>query len=75
MADLERISRDPAVMLGKPCVRGTRITVELVLEYLSEGLSPEEIVEGHRNLTVEDVRAAAGYAAHYMSHEGLVAAE
>jgi uncharacterized protein (DUF433 family) len=71
----ERISRDPAVMLGKPCIKGTRITVELILEYLGEGLSPEDIVAAHRHLTVEDVRAAAAFAAHYLSHEGLVAAE
>ena len=75
MTGHERIVRDPAIMMGKPCIAGTRITVELVLEYLAQALTAEEIVEGHRHLTVEDVRAAAAYAAHYLSHEGLVAAE
>ncbi len=75
MNAFDRISRDPAIMSGKPCIKGTRITVELILEYLGEGLTADEIIEGHRHLSVEDVRAAATYAAHYLSHEGLTAAE
>lgn len=48
---------------GKPCVRGTRITVYDVLEYLAGGMSPEQIVEDFPELTLEDVRACLAFAA------------
>ena len=70
-----RIKRDPKVMFGKPVISGTRITVEHILRLLSAGDSVEEIIEGHPHITAEDVRAAQAYAADYLSHEGLVAAE
>jgi uncharacterized protein (DUF433 family) len=62
----ERIIRDPQVMLGKPVIRGTRITVEHVLRELGGGLTPEQIVAGHPHLTLEDIRAAQAYAADYI---------
>lgn len=71
----DRISRDPRIMLGKPCVRGTRITVELILAYLGDGLTVEQIIEAHPQLSADDIRAAATYAAEYLAQEGLVAAE
>ena len=61
--------------MGKPCVRGTRITVELVLSYLGDGLSVAQIIEGHPHITEADIHAAAAYAAEYLSQEGLIAAE
>lgn len=59
----DRIVRDPAIMVGKPVIRGTRITVELILRQLSIGWSPAEIIEGYPGLTEDDIRAAQAYAA------------
>jgi uncharacterized protein (DUF433 family) len=52
---------DPAVMLGKPVIRGTRITVELILEKLAAGDSEEEILESYPRLTREAIRAALDF--------------
>lgn len=71
----DRISRDPKIMLGKPCVAGTRITVEAILEDLSDGMSIAQVLEAYEGLTEADVRAALDYAARYLREEGLVAAE
>jgi len=63
MADITRIAADPAVMMGKPVVRGTRLTVEHILEELAGGLSLEDLLASHPRLTAEDVRAALAFAA------------
>ncbi|HEV7488473.1 MAG TPA: DUF433 domain-containing protein [Thermoanaerobaculia bacterium] len=60
---LERISIDPAVMNGQPCVRGTRITVKRVLYILAEGRGREEILADFPRLDDEDIRQALLYAA------------
>jgi uncharacterized protein (DUF433 family) len=60
---LRRISVDPSVCGGKPCVRGTRIHIAIILDGLAEGLTPEEIIDHYPGLTVEDIRAALAYAA------------
>ena len=65
---LERISIDPRVCFGKPCIRGHRIWVSLVLDLLSAGLSIEEIVEEYPQLAREDVLACVAYGAE-MSRE------
>ena len=62
---------DPAIMLGKPTIRGTRITVELVLRKLGEGMPVEELLEAHPRLTAEDVRAAQRFAADYLAEEEI----
>jgi len=59
-------------MLGKPVIRGTRITGELLLRKLSEGATEDELLEGYPRLTREDIRAAIGYAADVVSHEETV---
>jgi len=56
------IERDPAVMLGKPVFKGTRITVEFVLERLAQGATVEELVENYEGLRPEHVPAALAYA-------------
>jgi len=61
-----RIVADPDIMLGKPVVEGTRITVELILEKLSCGETVEQIVSAHPNLTREGVFAAIKYAVHVL---------
>lgn len=58
----ELITSDPKVMMGKPVVSGTRITVELILEKLAAGESLEQITEDHPRLTEQDVRAALDFA-------------
>jgi uncharacterized protein (DUF433 family) len=60
---LERISIDPNVCFGKPCIRGTRIWVSLILDLLANGLTMEEILLEYPHLTIEDVRAAIAYGA------------
>ena len=60
---LQRISVDPQVCFGKPCVRGMRITVSDVLEYLAGGMTEEEILRDLSELTREDIRACLAYAA------------
>ena len=60
---LQRISIDPNVCFGKPCIRGTRIWVSLILDFLSSGTSIGEILEEYPQLSEEDVRAAIAYGA------------
>jgi len=60
---LERISIDPNVCFGKPCIRGTRIWVSLILDLLASGTSTEELLAEYPQLTVDDVRAAIAYGA------------
>jgi uncharacterized protein (DUF433 family) len=59
----DRISVNPAVRGGKPCVKGTRITVYDVLEYLAGGMSEDEILSDFPDLTREDIRASLAFAA------------
>ena len=68
---LERISIDPNVCFGKPCVRGTRIWVSLLLDFLAAGASVEEILADYPQLTRQDVLAAIAYGAE-MSRERFV---
>ena len=60
---LQRISIDPRICGGKPCIRGTRIYIAILLDGLAEGLTPQELLENYPHLTLEDVRAALAYAA------------
>jgi uncharacterized protein (DUF433 family) len=63
MTGHDRISIDPAVRFGKPCVRGTRITVGDVLGYLAAGMSEDEILADFPQLAREDIRACLAFAA------------
>ena len=63
MAWQERISVNPAVRSGQPCIKGTRITVYDVLEYLAGGMTEDEILGDFPDLTRDDIRAALGFAA------------
>lgn len=71
----ERITINPEIMLGKPVVKGTRIPVERILRKLSAGHSPEQIVQEHPRLTVEDIHAATRFAADYMAREDIILAD
>ena len=66
----ERIQVDPNIHFGKPCVAGTRIPVQSVLELVSEGLSFEEIIRDYYpDLQIEDIRACVGYVSDKMVRE------
>jgi uncharacterized protein (DUF433 family) len=71
----DRIAVDPKIMGGQPIVRGTRITVTLILRELGRGATPAEIVDQHPHLTIDDIQAAANYAADVVSGETFLAAE
>ena len=70
---LNRITINPRVMAGKPVIRGTRITVDLILELLAAGMKPEEIAKDYK-ITIEDVRAALLYAAKILGREEILIA-
>ena len=60
---LARISIDPNVCFGKPCIRGHRIWVSLVLDLLADGMTSEEIIGEYPTLQAEDIRACVAYGA------------
>ena len=60
---LDRISIDPNVCFGKPCIKGTRIWVSLILDFLASGETAEEILKSYPQLAAEDIRAAIAYGA------------
>ena len=68
----ERIEINPAIMRGKPVIRGTRITVESVLRKLGAGMTLKEIMADHPQLTEADIRAAQAFAADYIADEEIV---
>lgn len=59
----ERISANPEIRAGKPCIRGTRITVYDVLEYMAGGMREDEILEDFPDLSADDLRACLAFAA------------
>ena len=73
MAD--RIQMDPAVVLGKPVIRGTRIPVELIVRKYSEGATEGELLQTYPHLSVGDLRAALAYAADALAHEEVIVPE
>jgi len=60
---LDRISIDPNICFGKPCIKGTRIWVSLILDFLASGQTENEILAAYPQLQPEDIRAALAYAA------------
>ena len=68
---LKRITIDPKVCFGKPCIRGTRIWVSLIVDNLAAGISETEILAAYPSLTKEDIRAALTYAA-ALTHDRYV---
>ncbi|HSK81559.1 MAG TPA: DUF433 domain-containing protein [Thermoanaerobaculia bacterium] len=59
---LSRIDADPQVMVGKPVIKGTRLTVEFILNLLAQGSTAEEIIEEYKGLTLEDIQACLLFA-------------
>ena len=70
-----RIVSDPAVLGGKPCIKGTRISVEFVLELFATGAIHEEILRAYPQLTSEDTTEALRYAARSLENESFLVAE
>jgi uncharacterized protein (DUF433 family) len=68
-----RIAVSPNIMLGKPCIKGTRITVELIIKKMSEGAAIDDLLKGYPKLTEEDIRSALAYSADVISREELLA--
>jgi uncharacterized protein (DUF433 family) len=68
---LDRISIDPRICGGKPCIKGTRIWVSLILDFLADGVSEAELIADYPQLTHEDVLAAIAYGAE-MTRERII---
>ena len=67
----QRIEINPKVMMGKPVIKGTRITVELILEKLSTGETEQDILLAHPHLKQEDIKAALAFAAQSLKGENI----
>ena len=65
----ERISSDPDILHGKPCIKGTRIPVYLIVSLVSEGETVENIIKDYPSLIPEDIKAALRYAAKLSEYE------
>ena len=68
----DRISVNPSICHGKPCIAGTRIMVSVILDNLTEGLSESEILKEYPSLRPEDIRAALAYAALLVREEEVI---
>ncbi len=74
MAINDRIEINPRIMLGKPVVRGTRTTVELILRKIAEGATEEVLLDAYPTLKKKDIKAAIVYAADTLAHEETLVA-
>jgi uncharacterized protein (DUF433 family) len=69
----EYIMADPNIMLGKPVIRGTRITVEFIIQQLAQGASTEDLLKDYPGLTKEQIQACLAYSFEVISAETLLA--
>lgn len=69
----DRIVADPKVLVGKPVIKGTRISVELVMELLARGYSTEDVLRQYEHLVAEDIQACLGYASEVLRGEKVYA--
>lgn len=67
------IESNPSIMLGKPVIRGTRLTVELILRKLSEGATTQQLIKAYPALRQEDILAVLAYASDIVSNETIIA--
>ena len=68
-----RIVVDPKVLVGKPIIKGTRISVELVIDLLARGYTPEQVRQQYDHITVEDIQACLAYASEVLRSERVYA--
>lgn len=66
------IESNPDVMLGKPVIKGSRITVELIIQKLSQGATHQELLEAYPSLMPEEILAALAYASEVISNETII---
>jgi len=64
---------NPGILLGKPVIKGTRISVELILKKLSEGITTEELIEAYPSLNWKDINAVLAYSADVIAREEFIA--
>ena len=69
----QRIVVDPKVLVGKPIIKGTRISVELVIDLLARGYTRDQIIQQHDHLTPDDVQACLAYASDMLRSEKVYA--
>ncbi len=67
----DRITADPAILVGKPIIKGTRISVEFVIDLLARGWTVEQILQEYDHLTVDDIRACLAYAGELVREERI----
>lgn len=72
MTSFPRIVSDPAILGGKPIIRGTRLSVEFILELVASGASRDDIVRAYPQVTTEDVEEAIRYAAQFLKNEIMI---
>jgi uncharacterized protein (DUF433 family) len=72
MTITDRIEVNAQVMMGKPVIRGTRVTVELILRKMGEGATEAELLDAYPQLKKQDIQAAIAYAADTLAHEETV---
>jgi uncharacterized protein (DUF433 family) len=71
----DRITSNPAILRGKPIIRGTRISIEFILDLLASGATGEQVISKYPQLTISDVQQALQYAAASVRNEVLLNAE
>jgi uncharacterized protein (DUF433 family) len=71
---LKRVVTDPKIMIGKPVIKGTRLTVELIVEKMAYGATVDDLIKDYPFLTEEDIRSALLYAAKRLANEEVYAA-
>jgi uncharacterized protein (DUF433 family) len=70
-----RITSNQAILNGKPCIKGTRISIEFILELLSSGATFNDILKNYPHLTEEDLQEALQYASRFLKNEIVIMAE
>lgn len=68
----ERIVSDPEILVGKPTVKGTRLSVELILGWLAQGWTHDQLIEAYPQLTHDDILAALAFAAEFVRDESFI---
>jgi len=71
----ERILSDPNILSGKPCIKGTRISIEFILELIASGATFEDVIKSYPHLKHEDLEEALRYSARFLKNEIVITAE
>ncbi len=72
MEPMDRIKIDPEVMVGKPVIKGTRITVQLIVQLLANGVTEAEILNDYPDLKKEDIKTALSYESEFLGREEVI---